>query len=155
MQRVMKYARKLLRRRVIAAGDLVLFEAIAWGCQRAGGQFSASLNSLRRLTGSSKQAVVDRLARLERAGLVQRFKHGRLIQWGRGGSAWRQMPNSYAVNCESGSQTVYQVEGRKEEAHQQKWRVPPAPPQPDRGGTDLLERARRRFEARQRAALAF
>jgi hypothetical protein len=154
VKRWMKAARELLRQGKIGAGDLVLFEALAWGCQRDGGRFCISLNGLARLTGSCKQAVVDRLARLEGLGLVRRFKHCRLVHWANGGSAWRQMPNSYAIDCESTKQAVNQVEVRKKEAHEQRGRVPPAPPQPSvvSWSENLLERARRLFEARQRAA---
>jgi len=150
----MKCARAMVRRGVMGAGDLLVFETLAWGCQRDGGRFCISLNGLRRLTGLSKQAVVDRLARLEQLGVVQRFKHSRLIRWANGGSAWRQMPNSYAVHCESAKQTAYQGLGRKKEAREQVRRVPPAPPQPAAvdWGVNLLAQAQRLFEGRQRAA---
>ena len=106
---VMKRARKLLRLRVLKPIDLAIVDCLVFSCsQRGQDRACASYNSLARLIGAGRDAIIAGIKRLGATGLIAKHKQSRLVQWRYGGQAWRQMPNAYRIlagpaapNCES------------------------------------------------------
>ena len=80
--RVMKRARKLLRRRVLRPIDLAIVDCLVFSCSHRGqDRACASYNSLARLIGAGRDAVIAGIKRLVAAGLIAKHKQSRLVQW--------------------------------------------------------------------------
>jgi hypothetical protein len=116
-----KRGRKLLRAGRITHRQYIVLDCLLWCCRNpVTGAIVVSYTALQRLCHVSRETIAGAVKLLGRLGVLTKIKRRVRLLWHHGGTASRQLTNSYVLhpgtNTEFGGATVIQLSIEKKAA---------------------------------------